>query len=128
MHVFYNLLIGFAGFLTFKLANYGVYGKKNIKSPEKFNFNYWISQRNNWNDIVLGLILFVVILRYKNDLFLAFKGNFLVDFLEPFKDSELFIYAIGLLMTFIIMLLRILLKLVFNKTKALSKSNKQDKE
>lgn len=106
MHTFWILLNGFIGFIVFKLANFGISGKKSKKSPTNFNFKYWISDQNNWNDIVFGLILFYLIITYKNTLFSMFPNNLFVSFLAPYKDEELFIIIIGFLMTFIIKMVR----------------------
>jgi len=106
MNIFWTLLNGFIGFIAFKLANFGISGKKSKKSPNNFNFKYWISDQNNWNDIVFGLILFYLIIKYKNTLFAMFPNNLFVSFLAPYKDEELFIIIIGFLMTFIIKMVR----------------------
>ena len=59
------LIAGFLGFITFKLANYSAIGKHAKYSSKKFDFKYWISDRGNWNDLLFGLIVFAVIIRYK---------------------------------------------------------------
>ena len=116
------MLAGLVGFITFKLANYGISGTKSKYSPSHFDFKYWISDRGNWNDLVLGLIVFGVIARYKEVLFTAFADNFLIAFLKPYKDEEFLFFAIGFLMTFILMLIRALIFKIKTITKALKKS------
>lgn len=116
------MLAGLVGFITFKLANYGISGTKSKYSPSNFDFKYWISDRGNWNDMLLGLIVFGVIARYKEQLFIAFPDNFLIAFLLPYKDTEFLYFSIGFLMTFILMLIRTLIYKVKNITKAIKKS------
>ena len=116
------LLAGLVGFVTFKLANYGISGTRSKHSPTDFDWKYWISDRGNWNDMILGMILFGVIARYKEMLFTAFSDNFLVAFLTPYKDEEFLFFCIGFLMTFILMLIRTLIFKIRTITKALRKS------
>jgi hypothetical protein len=118
-----NILIaGLVGAVVYKLVNYRVSGKKNTESPLKFDWKYWLSDRGNWNDILLGGFIFIVIARYKESLFIAFPDNWLVVFLTPFKDNEFFYFVIGFLMTYILKLIRNLLWSV----STLSKLNKKD--
>ncbi len=116
------MLAGLVGFITFKLANYGISGTKSKYSPSNFDFKYWISDRGNWNDILFGVVVFGVIARYKEQLFTAFPENFIVKFLLPYKDTEFLYFSIGFLMTFILMLIRTLIYKVKNITKAIKKS------
>lgn len=124
MEAYKILLAGLAGFIFFKLANFSVKGKKSNYSPSHFDFKYWISDRGNWNDLVLDLIAFGVIARYKEVLFTAFADNFLIAFLTPYKDEEFLFFAIGFLMTFILMLVRMLLDKINTVVRALKKNNK----
>ena len=116
------MIAGIVGFITFKLANYGISGTKSKYSPANFDFKYWISDRGNWNYMLLGLIVFGIIARYKEMLFTAFADNFLVSFLAPYKDEEFLFFCIGFLMTFILMLIRTLIFKIRTITKALRKS------
>lgn len=116
------MLAGLVGFITFKLANYGISGTKSKYSPSNFDLKYWISDRGNWNDILFGVVVFGVIARYKEQLFTAFPENFIVKFLLPYKDTEFLYFSIGFLMTFILMLIRTLIYKVKNITKAIKKS------
>ena len=118
------MLAGLVGFITFKLANYGISGTKSKYSPSNFDLKYWLGDRGNWNDLVLGLIAFGVIARYKEVLFTAFADNFLIAFLTPYKDEEFLFFAIGFLMTFILMLVRMLLDKINTVVRALKKNNK----
>lgn len=117
------MIAGLLGFITFKLANYGISGTRSKYSPTNFDFKYWISDRGNWNDMLLGVIVFGVIARYKEQLFTAFQGNFLVDFFAKYKDEEFFYFGIGFTMTFILMLIRMLVYKLRAIIKALKKSN-----
>ena len=116
------MIVGFVGFLVFKLANYSASGKKSEYSPLQFDFKYWISDRNNWNDLLFGLIVFAVIARYKEQLFTAFSGNFIVDFFIPYKDTEFFYLGLGFTMTFILMLIRMLIDKIKSTIKLLKKT------
>lgn len=116
------MLAGLVGFITFKLANYGISGTKSKYSPSNFDLKYWLGDRGNWNDMLFGVVVFGVIARYKEQLFTAFPENFIVKFLLPYKDTEFLYFSIGFLMTFILMLIRTLIYKVKNITKAIKKS------
>ena len=116
------LISGFVGFITFKLANYSASGKHAEYSPKKFDFRYWISDRGNWNDLLFGLIVFAVIARYKEQIFTAFSGNFIIDFFAPYKDTEFFYFGLGFTMTFILMLIRMLIDKIKSTIKILKKN------
>ena len=116
------MLAGLVGFITFKLANYGISGTKSKYSPSNFDLKYWLGDRGNWNDMLFGVVVFGVIARYKEQLFTAFPENFIVKFLLPYKDVEFLYFSIGFLMTFILMLIRTLIYKVKNITKAIKKS------
>lgn len=103
---------GLLGAVVYKLANYSSNGKNNKNSPTKFSFSYWIQDRKNWNDMVFGGILFAIIATYKDVFFNTYPDLFLVQWLKPFKDIELFYFIIGLFMTFIIRLARNLIVFV----------------
>lgn len=112
------LIAGFIGFLTYKLVSYNITGKDKAYSPKEFDPIYFICDRNNWNDALLGLLLLGLITFFKNDIFLAFPTNFLIVFLQPFKEN-LFLYVIvGFKMSFIIKIIRV----------AVSKLDKQSKK
>ena len=113
------LALGFVGFITYKLVNYKRYGSKNKHSPVNFDIVYWLQDRNNWNDGLLGLVLFAIIAKYKEALFTAFPDNFLVGFLLPYKDEEVLYIMLGFLMSYIIKLLRNLLEYLSEKVKRL---------
>lgn len=100
------MLAGLLGFITFKLANYGISGTKSKYSPSNFDFKYWISDRGNWNDMALGSILFYIIAVYKELLFKTYPDFVLVKWLLPFKDEFLLYFLLGLFMTYIIKLFR----------------------
>jgi len=104
-----TMMLGFIGFITYKLVNYNVSGKSNKKTPVKFDIVYWISDRNNWNDAMLGCILFGIFAANKEAVFTMFPDNFLLAALLPFKDNEFLYIAIGFLMSYFIKLLRNLL-------------------
>jgi len=116
------MLVGFVGFITFKLANFTASGKRAEYSPEKFDIKYWFSDRGNWNDLLFGLVVFAVIARYKEQLFTAFAGNFIVDFFTPYKDTEFFYFGLGFTMTFILMLIRMLIDKIKSTIKLLKKT------
>ena len=116
------MLAGLVGFITFKLANYGISGTKSKYSPSNFDLKYWLGDRGNWNDMLFGVVVFGVIARYKEQLFTAFPENFIVKFLLPYKDTEFLDFSIGFIMTFILMLIRTLIYKVKNITKAIKKS------
>ena len=116
------MLAGLVGFITFKLANYGISGTKSKYSPSNFDLKYWLGDRGNWNDMLFGVVVFGVIARYKEQLFTAFPENFIVKFLLPYKDTEFLYFSIGFIMTFILMLIRTLIYKVKNITKAIKKS------
>ena len=63
------MIVGFLGAVTFKLINYSATGKKNIDSPINFDIKYWLADRGNWNDLLLGTILFAILATYKEDIF-----------------------------------------------------------
>jgi uncharacterized membrane protein len=117
------LIAGFLGFITFKLANYSASGKHAKYSPKQFDFKYWISDRGNWNDLLFGTIVLAVIARYKEQIFTAFSSNFIVDFFEPYKDTEFFYFGLGFTMTFILMLIRMLIDKIKSTIKLLKKTN-----
>ncbi len=119
------MLIGFSGFIFFKLLNFRISGRKSKYSPKSFNFKYWIADRGNWNDILLGFLTFGVIARYKESLFFAFPENTFVKFLLPFKDEEFFYFVIGFLITFIMMGFRMLLYKIKAITKIKEESIKE---
>lgn len=119
MEAFSILFKGFVGFLTFKLTNYGISGSSNENSPVKFDIKYWLSDRHNWNDGLLGLIVFGIIAVYKDSIFTIFASNFLVSNLLPYKDSDFLYIAIGFLMTLIIMLIRVLWNFLYKKVNLL---------
>lgn len=121
----YTILIaGLVGFAVFKLANYSARGKKSDYSPPHFDLKYWLSDRGNWNDLLFGFVVFFVIARYKDVLFTAFPENFMIKFLLPYKDSEFLFFAIGFLMTFILMLIRTLVDKISILVKAIKKEEK----
>ena len=122
MTPFTILISGFVGLITFKLANYSASGKHAEYSPKKFDFRYWISDRGNWNDMLFGLIVFGVIARYKEQIFTAFSGNFIIDFFAPYKDTEFFYFGLGFTMTFILMLIRMLIDKIKSTIKILKKN------
>lgn len=100
------MLGGMLGALTLKLLNYRNNGKKNTDSPTKFSFTYWINDRGNWNDLILGAILFAILATYKEDIFKIYPEFWLVKALAPFKDIWLLYFILGLTMTYIIKLFR----------------------
>lgn len=103
---FQIMIGGLLGAITYKLLNYRNSGKKNTESPVKFSFTYWINDRGNWNDLILGAILFAVLAFYKEEIFLVYPDFWLVKWVSPFKDFWLFYFLLGTLMTFIIKIFR----------------------
>lgn len=99
-------VLGFFGALAYKLVSYNNTGKGKKYSPESFHFSYWIQDRGNWNDMVLGLVLFFFIARFKAEFFEAFNTNIFVQSVVPFANSPLFYLMLGFLMTFIIKKIR----------------------
>lgn len=106
------MLGGFLGAATFKLLNYRNNGKKNTESPIKFSITYWINDRGNWNDLILGAILFSILSIYKEDIFRIYPDVWFVKALAPFKDIWLLYFLLGLTMTYIIKLFRNLLWMI----------------
>lgn len=106
------MIVGFLGAVTFKLINYSATGKKNIDSPMNFSFKYWIADRGNWNDLLLGTILFAILATYKEDIFKIYPEMWLVKAVAPFSNSWLFYFILGLLMTYIIKIFRNLFWLI----------------
>ena len=100
------MIVGFLGAVTFKLINYSATGKKNIDSPINFDIKYWLADRGNWNDLLLGAILFAILATYKEDIFKIYPEMWLVKAIAPFSNSWLFYFILGLLMTYIIKILR----------------------
>lgn len=94
--------LGFAGALIYKLVSYTNTGQRSNYSPSTFNLKYWIEDRGNWNDLLLGLLLFFFISRFKAEFIQAFSENVLVKFLAPYTASPFFYLILGFLMTFII--------------------------
>lgn len=103
---------GFIGAVTYKLLNYTKAGKNNTESPTKFSFTYWINDRGNWNDLILGAILFAILAAYKEDIFKIYPEMWLVKSIAPFSNSWLFYFILGLLMTYIIKIFRNLFWLI----------------
>jgi hypothetical protein len=106
------MIVGFLGAVTFKLINYSATGKKNTESPINFSFKYWIADRGNWNDLLLGAILFAILATYKEDIFKIYPEMWLVKAIAPFSNSWLFYFILGLLMTYIIKIFRNLIWMV----------------
>lgn len=100
------MVLGFLGALAYKLVSYTVSGRKNRFSPQQFDLFYWLSDRGNWNDMVLGCVLFYFIARYKADFMILLPDNPIVLFLSPIINTELFYPVIGFAMTYIIKLIR----------------------
>ena len=111
------LFAGFIGFITYKLVSYNVNGKTKVYSPDKFDLGYWISDRDNWNDALLGFILFLIITTFKDEFFIGFPTNFIVVFLEPFKDKMFLYVIVGFTMSYIIKILRVALSRINKKSK-----------
>lgn len=106
------MIVGFLGAVTFKLINYSATGKKNIDSPINFDIKYWLADRGNWNDLLLGAILFAILATYKEDIFKIYPERWLVKAIAPFSNSWLFYFILGLLMTYIIKIFRNLIWMV----------------
>ena len=106
------MIVGFLGAVTFKLINYSATGKKNIDSPINFDIKYWLADRGNWNDLLLGAILFAILATYKEDIFKIYPEMWLVKAIAPFSTSWLFYFILGLLMTYIIKIFRNLIWMV----------------
>jgi hypothetical protein len=106
------MIVGFLGAVTFKLINYSATGKKNTDSPINFDIKYWLADRGNWNDILLGVILFAILATYKEDIFKIYPEMWLVKAIAPFSNSWLFYFILGLLMTYIIKIFRNLIWMV----------------
>ena len=106
------MIVGFLGAVTFKLINYSATGKKNIDSPINFDIKYWLADRGNWNDLLLGAILFAILATYKEDIFKIYPEMWLVKAIAPFSNSWLFYFILGLLMTYIIKIFRNLIWMV----------------
>ena len=106
------MIVGFLGAVTFKLINYSATGKKNIDSPINFDIKYWLADRGNWNDLILGAILFAILATYKEDIFKIYPEMWLVKAIAPFSNSWLFYFILGLLMTYIIKIFRNLIWMV----------------
>ena len=119
------MIMGLLGAVAFKLINYHKFGKSNLNSPTTFDPVYWIKDRGNWNDMVLGAIFFYLIATYKETIFTAFADNFLVKFFAPMKDNGFFYFCIGLLMTFIIKVVRNGVTMVGNISKTTYKDKPQ---
>ena len=98
--------LGFFGALAYKLVSYNNTGKHKSYSPEQFNIKYWLSDRGNWNDLLLGLVLFFFISRFKAEVLFTFSTNAFVQYITPFATSPLFYLMLGFLMTFIIKKIR----------------------
>lgn len=106
------MIVGFLGAVTFKLINYSATGKKNIDSPINFDIKYWLADRGNWNDLLLGAILFAILATYKEDIFKIYPEMWLVKAIAPFSNSWLFYFILGLLMTYIIKIFRNLIWMI----------------
>ena len=106
------MIVGFLGAVTFKLINYSATGKKNIDSPINFDIKYWLADRGNWNDLLLGTILFAILATYKEDIFKIYPEMWLVKAIAPFSNYWLFYFILGLLMTYIIKIFRNLIWMV----------------
>ena len=106
MEVFYTMIFGFIGFTLYKLVNYSVNGKRNKRSPKEFNIKYWVLDRNNWNDMILGCALFGIFARYKTDIFAALNENEIISPLSRITDNEFLYIVIGFLMTYFIKMIR----------------------
>lgn len=117
MATLHIMLLGFIGFTAYKLLSFKRTGKQNINSPFNFDWQYWLSDRGNWNDMLLGFVLFGVIARYSDVLFTAFADNFIVAFLAPYQKTDFLFICIGFLMTFIIKLLRNLIEFIGDAVK-----------
>ncbi len=106
------MIVGFLGAVTFKLINYSATGKKNTESPINFDIKYWLADRGNWNDLLLGTILFAILATYKEDIFKIYPEMWLVKAIAPFSNYWLFYFILGLLMTYIIKIFRNLIWMV----------------
>ena len=106
MEIFYTMIFGFIGFTLYKLVNYSVSGKRNKRSPKQFDIKYWILDRNNWNDMILGCALFGIFARYKTDVFAVFQDSEIISPLARIQDNEFLYMTIGFLMTYIIKMIR----------------------
>jgi hypothetical protein len=116
----WNSLFGLGGAFLYKGISYGKTGRKQKYSPHKFDLNYWLSDRGNWNDVLVGFVLFFFICRFKQDFIQAFPENPYAIFITPFANSPFFYPVLGFLMTFIIKKLR-------TWTNAEKKNNRQSR-
>lgn len=99
-------IFGLIGAFLFKYLTYNPDNKKS--SPDTFDPVYWI--KNNWFDMVGSLLLFYVIIRFKNELLIGFKDNPVTIWLLVFTDSFFFHIMIGILFTYLVKFFRKKLK------------------
>lgn len=102
----WNSIFGLGGVILYKGISFRRTGRKQKYSPHEFDLKYWLSDRGNWNDMLVGFMLFFFICRFKQDFIQAFPDNYYVIFITPFANSIFFYPALGFLMTFIIKKLR----------------------
>jgi len=99
-------ILGFVGAIAYKFTSFRRTGRTSAHSPQSFNIQYWLSDRGNWNDLILGLLLFHTIALFKNEVVAVFPNNPYVIAITPFVSTPFFYVAVGFLMTLIIKKLR----------------------
>ena len=96
------ITLGLVGALLYKLVSYRKTGRHQKYSPKTFNFKYWITDQNNWNDLLLSCILFLVIVVFKDQLIIWFPTNDSILWLTPIINHSIFYLVLGFSMTWIV--------------------------
>jgi len=96
------ITLGLVGALVYKLVSYQKTGKHQKYSPKKFNLKYWITDQNNWNDLLLSCILFLLIVIFKDLIIQWLPSNESVIWVAPYINHSIFYLILGFSMTFIV--------------------------
>lgn len=96
------ITLGLVGALVYKLVSYQKTGKHQKYSPKKFNLKYWITDQNNWNDLLLSCILFLLIVIFKDLIIQWLPANESVIWVAPYINHSVFYLILGFSMTFIV--------------------------
>lgn len=93
--------LGLAGALVFKLASFSNSGRHKKYSPTNFNLKYWLSDRNNWNDLLLSCVVYLLIVVFKDQMIKWFPESPATIWIAPYINHYVFYLIIGFSLTYI---------------------------
>lgn len=108
--------LGIAGALVFKLASYNSTGRHNKKSPISFSLIYWLKDRDNWNDLLLSSLVYLLIVIFKDQMIQWFPESPATIWVSPYINHYVFYLVVGFSLTYITKKIRTLIQ----------KKNKED--